>query len=386
MKRKIIIVASIIAIVVVAFGLMQVFSSFNPEEEAPAHHVSKKYVKVEKVVYRDIESEVTASGRIVSQSLVDVASEVQGQILSGKIPLKKGQGFKKGDLLLKIYNEEFKLALQSKKSVFLTSIANILPDFKIDYPDSYQRWTDFFDNIKIDGDMPELPEIKSKQEKIFLASKNILSNYYSIQSDEIRLDKYFIRAPFNGVYTQVNSEVGSIANPGARLGQIIRTDQLELEVPVKPDEVKWLKKGDKAVVSTEDGLSEWKGKIARISQFVDESTQSISVFVSINPNSENRLYNGQYLKAVFPGKIIKSGMEIPRNAIFNFNEVFTVVEGKLVKNTVSIEKYNQNSLIFTGLPEGINVVSEPLINAIENSEVEVIKSEDGRRKSEGSFQ
>ena len=64
-------------------------------------------------------------------------------------------------------------------------------------------------------------------------------------------------------------------------------------------------------------------------------------------------------------------MSIPRNAMFNFNEVYTVVEGKLKKQKVSIEKYNENSLIFTGLPEGIDVVSEPLINVIENTEVEV---------------
>ncbi|MCF8370017.1 MAG: efflux RND transporter periplasmic adaptor subunit [Bacteroidales bacterium] len=375
MKRKLTIIGSILAIVVIAYAIMAGLSTLNPEQEMQAAPNLKKHVNVKKVVYQDIESQVSASGRIASQSLVDIASEVQGQILQGNIPLKKGQAFDKGDLLLKIYSAEFELGLQSKKSRFLTSIANILPDFKIDYSDSYQTWTDFFDQIKIDKPMPALPEIKSKQEKIFLASRNILSDYYSIQSDELRLKKYFIYAPFKGVYTQVNSEVGSVANPGSRLGQIIRTDQLELELPIKAEEIRWLNKGDKAVVSTEDGLLSWDGEISRVSQFVDVTTQSISVFVQLAPDPKQPLYNGQYLKAVFPGKTIKAGMEIPRNAVFNFNEVFTVVEGKLVKKTVSIEKYNENSLIFTGLPEGIDVVSEPLINAIENTKVEVIRGQ-----------
>ncbi len=373
MKRKIIIVASVLAIIILAMVLNSVFSSLNPEQQMNVMPKAKKHVRTASVKYSEIESQVSASGRIVSQSFVDVSSEVQGKILPGHIALKKGQAFNKGDLLLQIYSKEFELALQSKKSRFLTSIANILPDFKIDYPENYSAWSKFFDEIKIDRKMPALPSLKSKQEKVFLASKNILSDYYSIQSDEIRLDKYKIRAPFKGVYTQVNSEVGSIANPGVRLGQIIRTDQLELEVPVKTNDIKWLNKGDKAIVSTEDGLMKWNGKVVRISEFVDENTQSISVFVSITPDKNQKLFNGQYLKAVFPGKITQAGMEIPRNAVFNFNEVFTVVEGKLKKKIITIEKFNQNSLIVSGLPEGIDVVTEPLINAIENTEVEAIR-------------
>ena len=374
MKRKIIVVASIVGIIIGAFVIMNVLASMKPEAQTLAAPKVKKHVKVKRVVYSDIESQVVASGRIVSQSLVDVSSEVQGQILQGKIPLKKGQEFRKGDLLLKIYSEEFDLSLQSQKSQFLTTIANILPDFKIDYKDSYQAWTNFFDSIKIDEKLPALPEIKSKQEKIFLASKNILSSYYSIQSNELRFDKYFIRAPFNGVYTQVNSEVGSIANPGSRLGQIIRTDVLEMEVPIKTEEVKWIAKGDQARATSEDGVFTWKGTVSRVSRFVDENTQSISVFVKLKPNADQPLYNGQYLKAAFPGKVVKNGMEIPRNAVFNFNEVFTVENGKLVKHTVDIQKINQNSFVITGLPEGVDVVAEPLINAIENTEVEPVQS------------
>lgn len=373
MKRKITVIVIVLAILVGAFLLMSVLSSLNPDHETPPAPVSKAHVKVKKVIYSNIESQVLASGRIVAQNSVDVASEVQGVILSGSVPLKKGQTFKKDDLLLQVYSKEFELSLQAQKSRLLTSIANILPDFKIDYPESYKAWSDFFDNIKIDEDMPNLPELKSRKEKIYLASRNILSDYYSIKGNEIRLDKYFIRALFDGVYIQVNSEVGSVANPGSPLAKIIRTDQLELEVPVKAEEIRWLHKGDKVIASTQDGLSSWKGKISRISKFVDPTTQSISVFVQLPFDPQKTMYNGQYLKAVFPGKIVQSGMEIPRNAMFNFNEVFTVEEGKLKKHEINIEKFNQNTVIINGLPEGVDVVSEPLINAIENTEVEVFR-------------
>jgi RND family efflux transporter MFP subunit len=254
----------------------------------------------------------------------------------------------------------------------LTSIANILPDFKIDYPDSFDKWTKFFESIDINRDLPPLPEIASRQEKIFLASRNILSDFYSIKSEEERFKKYSIYAPFNGSITEVYTEVGAVANPGAKLATIIQTDKLELEVPVEVDDINWIDIGDDTHITTEEGAGNWTGKVIRKADFVDHTTQSISVFVSLDPEATKQLYQGEYLRAVFPGKIIKQAMEIPRNAVFNFDEVFTVIDGKLVKDRVEIKKVNEESMVISGLDQGVMLVVEPLINAVENSSVEIL--------------
>lgn len=255
----------------------------------------------------------------------------------------------------------------------MTAIANILPDFKVDFNDSYKKWSDFFEAIDTKNQLPELPSIQTKKEKIFLASRNILSDYYSIKSNELRLDKYNIYAPFTGVYTQVFSEVGSVANPGARLAQIIRTDRLELEVPIYVNDVKWIKKGDDVEITNEEGILSWRGNVLRIAQYVDPTTQSISVFVKVYSKYNQPVYNGQYLKAMFPGKVVQNSFEIPRNSVFNSDEVYVVVNGLLQKRSIEIKKMNENSVIFTGLEEGVDVVVEPLINVVENSKVEILK-------------
>ena len=373
MQRKIIIIATFLIIVFGAFALMEFLESTKEESVTKATTKKVVYVKAIPVSFEDKEVSVTATGRLTSQSLVDISSEVQGKILKGNIELKKGQSFRKGDLLLKVYNKEFALSIQSGKSRFLTSIANILPDIKVDYPGSYDLWSNFFDAVKIDSDLPDLPEIESRQEKIFLASRNILSDYYSIKSSELRLEKYSIYAPFNGVYTQVYNEVGSVANPGARLAQIIRTDKLELEVPVNTRDIKWLKIGDETIVKNEDESMSWKGRVIRIAKYVDPTTQSISVFVKLNSESSKPLYNGQYLKAEFPGKVITDGFEIPRNSVFNYNEIFVVIDGKLQKRTIEVKKVGDNSIIISGIEEGISIVVESLVNAVVNTEVEIIE-------------
>ena len=333
----------------------------------------KRYVRAEPVVYSNVEVLVTATGRLASQQYVDISSEVQGMILDGNVRFKKGQSFKKGDLLVKIYDKEASLNLQSRKSRFLTSIANILPDFKIDFADSYDTWVDFFESIDIKQDLPDLPEIASSQEKIFLSSRNILSDFYSIRSEEERYRKHRIYAPFNGSFTNVYTEVGAIANPGSRLATIIQTDKLELEVPVETVDVQWISLNDEVYVTSEEGTGNWTGKVIRIADFVDPGTQSISVFVSLYSTPENPLFQGEYLRAHFPGKVIRNSMEIPRNAVFNLDEVYTVEEGKLKKHRIEIKKVNESTLVFTGIDEGTLLVVEPLINVVENSSVEILE-------------
>ncbi len=373
MNRKLIIVLAIFLLIGGSVVMMSYFESLK--EEVPKNPTEEMvlYVKTNKVEYSDIQSSVNATGRLTSHQDVDLSTEVQGKILDGNIPLKKGQTFKKGDLLIRIFNKEAFYNLQARKSRFLNSIANILPDLKIDFPESYDRWVAYFESITIDKDLDDLPNIQSDKEKIFLAGRSILTEYFTIKSEEIRLKKYSIHAPFNGAYMEVFLEVGSIANPGSRLAKIIRTDKLELEVPIEVEDARWIKVNDKAEVLSKTGQDHWQGFVVRKSPFVDPATQSINVFISVNNTSETPLYKGQYLEARFPGKTIKDAMEMPRNAVFNRDEVFVVENDKLSKKRINILKYNEKTLIFSGLDEGMELVVEPLVNAKDNSAAKILK-------------
>ena len=280
--------------------------------------------------------------------------------------------------MVSVFDKNASYMLQSRKSKFLNSLAGILPDFRVDYPESYKKWEIFFQSINIKEELPEIPEISSKQEKIFLAGRNILADFYAIKSEEVILKKYKIYAPFDGAFTEVMLEVGSVANPGSRIARIFETGQLELEVPIETGDSKWIKVGDKVIINSELGNKITEGIIIRKSPFVDLATQSFNVFVSVKPTNSNPVYKGQYMHAIFPGKIIKNAMEIPRNAVFNANEVFIVENGHLLKRDINILKINKKTIIFRGLQEDIDLIIEPLANATENMSVDIF----GREKTE----
>ena len=371
--RKAIISISVVVIVIfLAMMLSQYFVDNKDIPETREKEEVKLFVKALPVLYTENTSGISATGRVSSQHAVDLSAEVSGQILQGSVNLKQGKKFKEGDLLVRIYDEEAKNNLKASKSRFLNGIAGILPDMKIDFPKSYKKWLGFFNDIDIFKTLPKLPKIDTDKEKVFLASRNILNDYYTILGAQIRLSKYNIHAPFNGSFTNVMMEVGSIVNSGSKIATMIKTDRLELEVLIRIDDIYWVNLDDDVVVSTKDGLRNWYGKVVRKSDYIDPNSQSITVFVSLESTKSKPLYQGQYLKAEFSEKSLAGSMKIPRNAVFNKEMVYTIEDGKLKKNKVEILKTSGTDVLFSGLPPGSMVVVEPLVNAQEGTNAEIL--------------
>ena len=122
------------------------------------------------------------------------------------------------------------------------------------------------------------------------------------------LTKYYIYAPFNGAYTDVYAEPGAIASPGVRIARIIRTDKLELEVPVEATNIHFLKTGQTVEIISSDENEIFTGRILRISDFVDPTTQSVPVFMDISSRKNKRVYQGEYMTAVFSNIILENVM------------------------------------------------------------------------------
>ncbi len=365
--KKIISFLFILLIIGVSVGLAILFTKMKPKPEYAPPDQLRRMVETQLVRYDKINTSIEAPGRLVPGKTVEIISEAQGKILQGKVPLKKGQHFDKGDLLCKIYDEEQVLGIKASKSRFLNSLANALPDIKFDYPDDYDMVLDFFQKIDISKPLPNLPKLNDRSLKVFLASRDILNQYYTIQVAEERLRKHFIYAPFDGSIMEVYLQVGGFANIGTRIAKVIETEIMELEVPVFLQDLPWISIGDKVKVYDETRTQSWNGKVARISDFIDPTTQSASVFVQVRNTKENPVYPGMYLIAVFNGKTVDEAMEIPRQAVFNQDEVFIVVDSTLQKSKINILKINRHSLVFNGLEEGTEIVVEPLINVKEGT-------------------
>jgi len=346
--RRIIVIAALIFIVGLAYGLMKYLITIKEDPKMRPPRETNRFVKAEPVKYVTITSKTSASGRLYSVAKLDLVAEASGKILPGRVSLKKGAVFTKGQVLFTIYPDEATLALKASKSGYMNILANAMPDIKVDYPEVEE-------NEKL---------------KIFLASRNLISEYYKISKDELQLSRHTIRAPFNGTYTEVYMETGAYTNTGGRVAHIIQTDVLELEVPLERFDAEWVKVGDEVNIHSEKLDLTRKGKVVRKNQFLDQNTQSQGVFIRVWNNQNPKFLEGDYLTAIFPGHPVENAMQVPRNIIFNTNEVFVIKEGRLQKKKVNIIKINdENTLVFNGLPVGDTLVMQPLINVFEGTKV-----------------
>lgn len=369
MKKRILTVSVIIVLIAGALTTYNALVASKPIPQKKTMIKNTVGVKSQIVSYTDVEAPITYPGRVASREVVKLGAEVTGRIMAGDIPLKAGQTFRKGQVLIRIFSEDVNASLMAQKSSFLNRLALALPDIRIDYPTEYEKWNQFFRALNLEEPLPQLPVINTDKEKVFLAAKNLLSDYYSLVQQEIKLTKYVIRAPFNGTFTDVKKEVGAIASPGGELGTIISTQQMEIVVPVIPADVQWIKTGTNVVIHSGEA-EKIKGNVTRRARYVDPTTQSVNIYVSVQ--SPEAILNGQFLNVEFPAGKLKHVVELPREALVNGSQVYQVKEAKIYPLKVTVVRQNDDVVYLTDLPENTRIVTESMMNAYPGMEVNLL--------------
>ena len=369
MRSKTIYTISAIAILVLSVFITSKLIMSKPVPRTNEQTENLLNVKATITENTNFDSNVKNRGRISSYENISLSAEVAGKIMQGNVPFKTGQDFKANDLLIQIYNEDVKAALMSGKSSFMRTLSAILPDISFDFPDEYNKWKEFFNSVKVNKDLPELPETKTEQEQIFMASKGVLTEYYALRQQEINIKKYAIYAPFDGSFKNVSREIGAVASMGAEIASIIRTDKLEVIVPVLPEDAKWIKAGNPVNLI---GINETKsGKVSRIADFVDIATQSINVYINYYPNGDNSIMAGEFIDVEFIISKKVTGIKIPREALIGNNQVY-IIQGDILKlKLVQIERTLDDNIIISGISDGEIVVTESLANVSEGTKVKV---------------
>jgi multidrug efflux pump subunit AcrA (membrane-fusion protein) len=372
MKARQVIITMVIGLLVVAIFLFASSGGAKPSAEQGKEE-AEKILKVKAKSYSNSTQPMTVRGfgQVTSTAMINISAEVQGVISSG-IVLKKGTTFTKGQTLVVIRNEDVKLMLQARKSNYLSLITAILPDMKLDFPASFAKWQQFYAAIEIEKPLPPLPEASDFKEKNFLSSRNVFTEYYSIKSEEERLKKYVITAPFNGSIINAMTDDGAVVNPGSPIVSILRDGNLEIEIPINKMEVEQVKKGAKVHLYDENNITAI-GKVVRIGNYINPQTQTIPVFIEISESSAP-LYNGIYLNASIEAEGFETVMELPRKALISKHTIFIVVNETLTEQVVEIVSYQKNTVFVKGLNDQVMVVIEPVINGKEGAKVELIKT------------
>lgn len=326
----------------------------------------KKYVAAAFTINERSPIKVKSSGRVIPGKIINISSEVQGVLESG-ISLKKGSKFKKGDLLFKLRDTDIKLMLAAKKSAYLSLIAQNLPDIATDFSQEFDKWNNFFNGINVDQPLDDFPSFNTTREKNFIISRNILAEYLSIKSDEFKLSKYFQFAPFTGSIVESYTDKGAIVNPGSPVIQIMRSDELEIEIPIPLKYMDNIKVGTK--VNLFDNSKTFYGKIIRKGGFINAKTQNVPVYVK--PDNTTSIFYGMYLEAYLEFNDTEDVVRIPRKALFDNQKLYIINENDSTLKSISVDiRSSDDQFVYlSNIEDSVLYVSKPVINAKENTKV-----------------
>jgi len=368
MRKYISIVAGIF-IIAIALIIAITFIK-NKKKKDTSIRKTTKTVFVKTVKNRTIPLIITTSGNLSAKNKIELFSEVQGVLKITAKDYKAGTTYRKGETILSINSDEHYTNLQSLKSNLYNALSAIMADIRVDFADEYEKWQIYLSGIDFDKPIARIPETKSEKEKLFISSKNIYTNYYQVKNLEERLRKYTIKAPYNGILTEAIATPGSLIRQGQKLGEFIDPSIYELEVSINNEYSHLLQKGNSVELMNIDKNKKWQGKVIRVNAKVDQSSQTIKVYIVVKGKE---LREGMYLEANLVAKSETSAFEVSRNLLVNNTELYVVKDSILDIIQINPVYFNNETVVVKGLKNGSKILTKPVPGAYKGMKVKIGK-------------
>jgi len=368
----------ILAVVVVAAGLVLSSILSNQKEPMRRHPaaMNRKPLGVIDVENRELSAKFEVTGHLTAFDKVELFAEVSGVLLETEKRFKEGTRFERGEVLIHIDDAVYRNNVLAQKSQLLNQLTLLLPDFSIDFPDRVTAWEQYLHRFDIDAALAPLPEVKSDQERYYIASRDIYNKYFLVKSMEETWAKYTLEAPFNGVVSSSNINPGTLVRAGQKLGEFTNTRLYELAAPVSVRHIPHLRVGQPVSLISEDVAGEFQGKIQRINEVIDPQTQTVKIYITAR---DPRLRDGMFLTARLTSKPIEGAVRIPSTLLVRGDRVYAVAEDSTLylEEVVVADEENGHSLV-QGLEDGTRLIAERLIDAFEGQKVRLAPSPPGR--------
>jgi HlyD family secretion protein len=233
-------------------------------------------VRLEAVTRRPLVATVTASGRIVPKSAVDISADITGRIVS--IPVKEGQRVSKGTLLLRIDPSQYEAAVARARAQLSSAEASALQaranrDQAKRALDRARALKQTAPNLISDEQLEQAETQYQVAEAVATSAEHqVAQARAALREAQDQLAKTVLRSPIDGYVTRVAVEEGEVAVPGTfsrETGLLMTVSDLSVilvKVQVDETDVVRLHLGDSADV-TIDAFPDtsFSGRVTKIS-------------------------------------------------------------------------------------------------------------------------
>lgn len=240
----------------------------------------------------DVISEVTATGRVQPKTEVSIQASVQATIV--ELPVEEGDTVQAGDLLIKLDQTRYEAAVRMASAALASARATMKQNEAnmLEAQMARDRAVRLFEK----GLMSEEQRITAETAYEVAKARYESAKYgveelrASLTQARDQLDKTVLRAPIDGVITELNAEVGEIVlvgtmnNPGTVIMTVSDLSEIEVEAEVDETDIAAVKLGQKAAINVDafpdtvfEGIVTEVGNSAKVSGF--SSQDQITNFI-----------------------------------------------------------------------------------------------------------
>jgi RND family efflux transporter MFP subunit len=224
----------------------------------------------------------------------------------------------------------------------------------------------------------DVQTVKSREAAVAVAQHNVTAQQHLLQQLRQNRNYASVVAPFDGVITQRNVDVGTLVQGNATSGtfmfEIMQEDVIRVRVYVPQDAAFGVTPGIDAIVRVpEIPDREFPGKVARIADALQAGTRTLLTEIDI-PNPDGALPPGIYCAVELHIPRKSPSVSVPADAmIFDRNgmQVALFSNGKAEFRKVIVKRdFGTWVEVDTGIKAGDQVILNPPVNLVDGSKVQ----------------
>lgn len=297
--------------------------------------------------------QVQSSGTLLAREEIDISSEIQGRV--DALPFREGARVKRGDLLVKLNDEEIRAQLRKVESQL-----KIASD-----KESRQR-------ILADRDL-----VSREEYEIALGEKNDLAADRDLL--KAKLAKTAIRAPFDGIAGLREVSVGANIAAGTRIAGLFAVDPLKIDFSVPEQYFGRIRAGDSVFIALENRADTVKGAVYAVEPRIDPATRMLRIR-GYCPNPDGRLPPGASARVRIPLRSVPDAILVPSSAVIpdiRGHKVMLVRNGKAEPVSVTAGYRTEDQIQISGVSPGDSLIVSGLIRLKPGSPVRAAEERAG---------
>lgn len=268
---------------------------------------------------------VTAPGSIEAFERVQVTARVAGVV--DRVAFREGQDVKKGDVLVTIDSERFRLTVNSARAQ-LDKTAAALKDVEAQVARREGA------SAKNPGLIPG-EELETFRTKVLTAKADMSVAAEAVKVAELNLRDSQVRAPLEGTIQTRTIETGQYVQTGYVMATLLKSDPLLLRFQVEPEEAVRLKPGMTVNFTMRETQRKFTAKVSLVSGAADLTTHMVGVTaqVDVSDNHTYWLRPGSFCDVSLDVGASRDAAVIPRTATraTDHGYVVYIAEGDVVR-------------------------------------------------------